>query len=74
MRSDFIGRKLGFADNPFVTVCFTAGGIKLCIPRAFVHLAIARGVPDFGGEVAVAFDAAGCKLDIAAQAWTYARA
>ena len=59
-------RALKLAGDPAVDGLLDAPGIEAVTARASVHLGEARRVPQLGGEVAIALDAVGGQLDVAA--------
>ena len=64
-RAGFRDRLGGLAENPAVERLARRLRIETGDARATVHLGEARGVPQLGGEVAVALDAALRQLDVA---------
>ncbi len=58
-------RPLALAGDPAVQRHLGGGRIEAGARHAFVHLGEARGVPQLGGEVAIALDAGRAELDVA---------
>ncbi len=56
----------GLAENPAVELAANGGGIEAGDAPAAVHFGEARGVPQLGRKIAIAFDAGGRELDVAA--------
>ena len=65
-RGGLVHRLGGLAENPAVELAANGGGIEAGDAPAAVHFGEARGVPQLGREIAIAFDAGGRELDVAA--------
>src|SRR6185436_20441910 len=59
-------RALDLAGDPAVERLLDGLGVEVPLAHALVHLGEARGVPELGGEVAVALDALLRDADVAA--------